>query len=352
MLYGVRSHRFDRFGNFHSVKRAGVDQLAGLILRGERRFDRGVVGFSRADQFDHARNRQPVFLRELEVTLVVRGHDPDHARAVTGHHEVCRPDGQLFAVERVDDEQAGRDSLFFPAFGDAVFGRDSLLLFDESLQLVARLARRDQLVDQSMFGRDDHRVRAEDRVYARGEGADLLRLIAGDLPVHFRAAAPPDPVALHRDHAFRPAAFQRVQVVQQLVGVIGDADEPLLQLTLLDGRVFVTPAETAFGLLVGQAGVAFHAPVDGRVLAIEQAALPHLDEEPLVPSVILRRTGGDLAPPVVAEAHPLKLRAHRVDVLERPPVRPRVVFDRGVLGRHAERVPAHRVQHVVAAASA
>src|SRR5262249_42662449 len=167
-------------------------------------------------------------------------------------HEIGRPDRQFLAVERIDDEYARLDAVFFAAFGDAVLRGNRFLLFDERLQLVARLARRDQIVNQLMLGRDYHRCRAEDRINARSEGADFLRLIAGDLPVHFRAAAPPDPVALHRDYALGPAAFQRVQIVQQLVGVIGDANEPLFQFAMLDGRVLVAPAKTAFGLLVGQ----------------------------------------------------------------------------------------------------
>src|SRR5262245_22274286 len=116
---------------------------------------------------------------------------------------------------------------------------------------------------------------------------------------------------------------------------------------MLDGSVFVAPAETTFDLLVGQGRVALHAPVDCRVLAIEQPALPHLYEEPLIPLVILRPAGGELAPPVVAEAHTLQLRSHGVYVIEGPLIGPRVVFDGRVFGGHAESVTAHRVQCVV-----
>ncbi|MCG3161395.1 MAG: hypothetical protein JMDDDDMK_02578 [Acidobacteria bacterium] len=344
----VCGHRFNRFWNLHSAERAGIDEHAGLVLSGKRRFDRSVVRFSRTDQFDDARNRQAVFLRELEVAFVVRGHGHNRARAVTGQNEIGRPDWQFLAAERIDDEQAGVDSLFFAAFGDAVFRRNGFLLLDERFQFIARLARCDQFINQLVFGRDDHRVRAEDRVNARGEDADFFRLIAGDFKIDFRAFAATDPVALHRDHAFGPSAFQCVQIVQQLVGVIGDADEPLFQFALFDRRVFVAPAETAFSLLVRQRRVAFDAPVDGRVLAVQQPALPHLDEEPLIPPVIFGRAGSHLAPPIVAEAHPLKLGAHCVNVFERPLVGSRVVFDRSVFGWHSERVPAHRMNHIVA----
>src|SRR5262249_59566061 len=84
VLYSERGDRFNRFGNLHSAERARGDQLAGFVLGGERRFDRSVVRLGRTDKLDHTRYRQPVFLREIEIALVVRGHGPDGARAVTG----------------------------------------------------------------------------------------------------------------------------------------------------------------------------------------------------------------------------------------------------------------------------
>jgi len=82
--------------------------------------------------------------------------------------------------------------------------------------------------------------------------------------------------------------------------------------------------------ICSQMGVEFATQVDLGVLAIQKAAFEHLDEEPLVPLVVFRRAGSDLALPIVAETHPLQLSAHRVNVFKRPLVRPGVVFDRGV----------------------
>jgi hypothetical protein len=58
--------------------------------------------------------------------------------------------------------------------------------------------------------------------------------------------------------------------------------------------------------------------------------------------------GGDLAPPVEAEAHPLELPAHVLDVRLGPLARHHAALDGGLLGRLAETVPAHRVQDVEA----
>ena len=90
--------------------------------------------------------------------------------------------------------------------------------------------------------------------------------------------------------------------VEQFVGVSGDSEEPLFEGALLHGRGFVTPAAAVHHLLVGEHGGAFGAPVDQRLFAIGQAALQHLEEEPLVPAIIFGIAGGDFAVPIVAEA--------------------------------------------------
>ncbi len=128
-----------------------------------------------------------------------------------------------------------------------------------------------------------------------------------------RAFAAADPVALHGADLFRPA-FQLVEIAQQLVGVFGDAQKPLLQLTLLDQRIFVAPAASVDDLLVGQHRRALRTPVDSALLSISQTLLVELEEEPLVPAVIVGQAGGDFAGPVVGEAEAVHLRFHFGDV--------------------------------------
>ena len=84
----------------------------------------------------------------------------------------------------------------------------------------------------------------------------------------------------------------------------------------------------------------------GALRAVGDPLLQHAQEEPLVPAVVLRVAGGDLAAPGVAEAEPLELALHRGDVGPGPLLRVDPLLDRGVLGRQAERVPPDRVQHV------
>ena len=99
-------------------------------------------------------------------------------------------------------------------------------------------------------------------------------------------------------------------------------------------------------LLVGQDGAAGLAPVDGRLLAVDQALFVHLQEDPLVPSVVVRVAGLDAAPPVVAVAHAPELAGHVLDVLPGPVVRLGLILDGGVLRGHPERVEAHGVEDV------
>ena len=74
-----------------------------------------------------------------------------------------------------------------------------------------------------------------------------------------------------------------------------------------------------------------------------------VQEQLLLVAVIGRIAGGELARPVEREAHALQLGAHRGDVVPGPFGRVDAALARRVLGRQAERVPAHRVQHVEAA---
>ena len=69
-----------------------------------------------------------------------------------------------------------------------------------------------------------------------------------------RALGAADPVALRGDHALRPGRRQVVQVVQQLLGVVGDLEVPLGQLALGDlGAAALAVAVD--DLLVGQHGL-------------------------------------------------------------------------------------------------
>ena len=201
-----------------------------------------------------------------------------------------------------------------------------------------------------MPGRHHAERGAEDRVQAGRE--NLERFLSGtvlrvqDRKAHDRTGAPADPVALHGAHALRPAAHA-VELSVQLLRVGGDLQKPLVELGAPDDR-FAAPAPPRLHLLVRQDGLARSAPVHPAPALVGQAALQHLEKEPLVPAVVVRTVDGDLAAPVVRQAQPAELPAHVDDVLVGPAGRVGAVLDGGVLGRQAERVPAHGMEDFAA----
>jgi hypothetical protein len=207
----------------------------------------------------------------------------------------------------------------------------------------------DHAGQRGMLRRQDQARSAVDGVDAGGEDAELAVFGALHREIDFRTLRPANPIALHGQDALRPAAFQLLQIVQQFVGVFGDAQKPLRQRALLDRRSFMTPAAAIHHLFVGQHGAAFRTPVQQRLLAVGQAALEHAQEEPLIPLVVFGLAGGDFTRPVVAEAHAAVLPLHGFDVGVGPLTRVAVVLDGRVFGGQTEGVPAHGVQHVEAA---
>ena len=195
-----------------------------------------------------------------------------------------------------------------------------------------------------MLGREDQERGPIDGVDAGGENADGLPG-RGDREIDGGALALPDPIALHGQDVVGPLGQLGVP---ELLGVIGDLEEPLLHLLLFD-RVVAAPAGAPGRLLVGQDGAAGRAPVDPALAAVGQPALEHLEEHPLVPLVIFGQAGVDLPRPIIGEAHALELHLHVGDVVQGPLLGMGAVLDGGVLGRHAQGVPADGMEDIEAA---
>ena len=198
-----------------------------------------------------------------------------------------------------------------------------------------------------MLGRDRAEGRAHERVRTRREYAEhVLRACELVRKADPHAFAAPDPVRLHRAHALRPLGHV-VELVEQVLRVLRDAQVVHRDLALLDRRAGA-PAAAVDHLLVREHRLVDRVPVDDAGLLVRNAALEHAQEEPLVPAVVLGLAGRQLAIPVEGEAELLQLALHVGDVVVGPLRRRDLVLDRGVLGRQAERVPAHRLQDVVA----
>ncbi len=290
---------------------------------------------------DHAPDLQPVLAGELEVARVVARDGHDRARAVLHQHVVGDPHGDPLAVDRVDDGAAQRHARLLALERAALLlllGQD---LVDVGADVVLVLGAGGEAEHVGMLGRHHEERRAEQRVRAGGEDRVVdRRVLAGERDLGALGAA--DPVALHRDDVLGP--LDRREVVEQAVGVVGDAEEPLLELAHLD-RVPAALAAPVDDLLVGEHGRVVRAPVDRGLLAVGEAALEHAQEDPLRPAVVARLVGAELARPVDRDPPLAELALELGDRLGGRVARVLAGLDRVVLGRQAERVVAHRVQH-------
>ena len=156
-----------------------------------------------------------------------------------------------------------------------------------------------------------------------------------------------DPVLLHQPDFFRPAV-ERLQRVEQVLAVVGDGEEPLRQLALLDRRAGA-PALAVDHLLVGEHGLVDRVPVHLGGLARDQAGVEEIEEQALLLRVILDVAGGELAATSRATGPSTSAARASPRCCRRSIASDAPCSAGGVLRRHAEGVPAHRMQDVVAA---
>ena len=274
----------------------------------------------------------------------MRRHGHDRARAVADQHVIGDPDGDLTAGHGIDRIRAGEDAGLLGVQLGAVHVALACGLLAVAVHVGPLRVGRDAR-DQRMLGGQHHIGRAEQGVGARGVHRDPFAA-ARDREIYLRAFRLADPVALHLLDAFRPV--QPVQIRQQALGVLRDAQHPLAH-RLADHRMVAALAAPVDHLFVGEHRAQRGAPVHRHLGHIGEALLVKLLEDPLRPLVIAGIGGVHLAVPVIAEAQRLDLLAEPVDVAFGRDRGMRAGFHGILLGRQAERVPAHRMQHVEAA---
>ena len=188
------------------------------------------------------------------------------------------------------------------------------------------------------------KVAPKEGVGAGGEDGDLVAGLGRE--GHVGALAAADPVDLGRAGFVRPV--QAFQVLDQLVGVVGDLEEPLGQLALGDVGVVAPAGAVGVDFLVGQ-GAADGAPPLQAGGPVGQPALEEFQEHPLGPAVVLGVGGVDLAIPVKRPAGQVQLPLVVGAPLAGQVGRVAAGLDGGVFGGQAKGVPAHGMQHVVTA---
>ena len=201
---------------------------------------------------------------------------------------------------------------------------------------------------ERMIRRQRHELGAEQRVRPGGEdfklGLAARRACRIEREANQQALGAADPVLLHQPDLVRPAV-EAIERFEQRRGEFGDGEKPLRELALLDQGAGA-PAAAVDHLFVGQHRLVDRIPVHFRFLALDQAGAQEVEKHFLLMLVIGRIAGRDLAAPVERQPHRFELRLHRRDIVVGPRLGMDLALHRGVLGRHAEGVPAHRMQHV------
>ncbi|CAB4584323.1 unannotated protein [freshwater metagenome] len=198
------------------------------------------------------------------------------------------------------------------------------------------------------IGCNDHERRAVQRVGTGRENGD--RSIATVYREHnFGTARLSNPVALHRQHLRWPCAFESVKVSEKSIGVIRDAEVPLGELLLDDRCAAAFARAVRQDLFVREDRLVYRVPVDPGILAIRQTLFVQLEEQPLVPLVILGVGGMQHPRPVERGRVTLHRGALLSDVLVGPLSRVHAPLDGRVFGGKSKGIPPDGVQNLIAA---
>ena len=337
VTFEVRRDRVEGRLRAQAVKDTGVPEHPGCGVG-----TAAEIRFAACRREHHWFDGQAETRGELEVALIVGRHGHDGAGAVGHEHEIRDPDGQAFAGDRVQGVEAERQALLLHSLQHGLAGAAPAAFVEKRLELEVAGRRLD---GQGMLRSHGQVGHAHERVGAGGEDAER-RGALGDLEMRLDALGAANPMALHRADRLGPA-LERIEPGEQFLGVIGDPEEPLRDQAPLD-RGARAPALAVDDLLVGEHRLIDRVPVDQRSFLVDEALPEQLQKKPLLPPVIVRPAGRELAAPIVAETQALELGAHVLDVGVGPLGGRDAVLDGGVLGRQPEGVPAHGLQDIPA----
>ena len=233
-------------------------------------------------------------------------HRHDCAGTVLHEYEVGDVHGNGLVRRRIRHVGTSEAALLFIVLGAAARFVLVAHLKHELGHLLVTVRALGKLQGERMLGSQTHERHPEKGVRSRGKHIDGFesrhRSLEGKCDS--RPAALADPVPLHEQYLIRPLSLEAIEFGEQFLGIVGDFEEPLVQL-LLHHLGATTPAGTAFDLFIGEHCLAGRTPVDERTFPVHKPLFVHLDEELLLPLEIIRLARGHLPVPVVGKAHAL-----------------------------------------------
>ena len=315
-------HGGDRFFHRHAVEKIRVDHDTGIVFQ-----DEGFLHHIAA--LDNLDNRQAELGGKFPVALVVARHAHHDASAIAHEHIVRNKERDMRSgngMHRFDPLEAHTGFVLaqFTALKIALAGGFSLI----SLHLIPvfdLILPRFQIL---MLRRHDHIGHAEESIAAGCVHGELIAV--GGCEIHLGPFAAADPVALLDLHTIDE--IQIVQIVDQTVGIFGNAQHPL-GLLLADDRAAAALTHTFHHFFVGQNAFTAGAPVDGHGSFIGQAVLVKLQENPLGPFVVAGVGGVHHTVPIEGIAQHVQLLGKVLNIVVSHFGRMDVVFDRIILRR-------------------
>ena len=238
---------------------------------------------------------KPVFAREIQIALVMRGAAENGTRAIFHQHEIRDPDRVFLPIEGVFYPKARVKAALFGLFDrgfrcahTATFGNElgSLGIARASGSCQGMLCGNGQErhAEQGIrtrgknFNFVDLRLRRAGLIQTLGQSPRIIRTAGAhrfrQLEPNLRPFAPPDPIGLHQLHAFRPA-IQSAQRFQQIRREFRNAQEPLAELFFLDKRTR-PPATPINHLFIGEYRAIHRVPIHPGFLALHQPRAPEI----------------------------------------------------------------------------
>ena len=294
---------------------------------------------------NHLANLDAKLASKLEVALVMSWYTHNRSSTIAHQHVVSNPNRYFLTIQRISDIAASEDARLILLGAHALDLGHTLCLFDilchRSLLIGCR-----NLLDPRMFWSHYKESSTINRVGPRRKHRNgFLFAINLGAETNFRTLAAPNPVLLHRHGLFGP--FDVIEV-QQFLGILGDFQQPLINLFTNDDRSTTFARAICQHLLVCQRRVTAGTPVRGCFCAIGQPMLIKLQEQPLGPLIIIGQATDNLAVPIPACTHCPQLFTHRVNIAQRPIASLNATLDSCILCWQTKGIKAHWLHHVVA----